>query len=633
MKKLLLTFLAAVMITAFSASAAEPQVLLDADFTVLTAGTETAPVAIDKSALNKLVPSVYAYGSNSKNTYQAGGSLFLADGGRVEFGALSALPSYPKGTIRVTAEVKMGASTGGIFVFSNGTYASSKSVSEIIMNGEWNTITFYFSELGRTDRPNISPLMSFDGMFVKSLKIEYSADFVIPPVAYLPTDADGTSFTASCGRVTGASKYEMDVFSLDDKGEKVMFLENEPLTAVTAYSDTKKKVTGLDPATTYFYVVRAIGSNGNKSEDSNTVEVIRCISSLDAPEAIAAVNVTENGYTATWNGVENADSYVVNTYVKETTTQSSIISVLNEDFSGVTMGSLEQIDYSTDPLDNFTKEKGWITDVSKTYASGYYVMYPTVGKGVLITPVMNLSSDNGAFSVDLTCGVASLGTYYTSTNTLQVELIEADDIDKESTASIESSPAITFKNAAEEVHTFNFTKGTEACRLRISYDITPDTYMKKLFINEIDVKQEVPAGYVVERQLGNKAVSGATESFVELTQEEGKEYFFDVYAVGKTVVGTGASAEVGDIQSAASNRVKIGVPAGVDEVNAAGSAPKAWKAGDGVLGVNGGVIAVYDINGRAIYSNTINPDTYTIALGVNGLVIVVVDGEACKIVL
>lgn len=631
MKKILLAFFTALTVSGVAVRAAEPEVLMNADFTVLTEGTESLPVAIDKSALNKLVPTVYAYGTNNKKTYQAGGSLFLADGGMVEFASMSKLPSSPKGTIRVTAEVKMGGAGGGILTFSSNSY-SAKSQSIIVSNGEWNTITFYYSDLGRYDRPNVSPFLSLDGMFVKSVKIEYSPDFIIAPVAYLPNDADGTSFTASCSRVSGASKYEMDVFSLDGGNNKVYFLQNEPLTALSSYSDPKKKVEGLDAATTYYYVVRAIGSAGNKSDDSEPVQVVKCISSIAAPVAVSATNITDAGYTATWNAVEDAVAYDVTTYVRETTTEAGEVNVFGEDFSGVTIGTPSSVDFSTDPLDSFTKTQGWITDFSKAFASGYYVMNCFLEKGVLLTPAMDLSKNDGKFEVKIAARVGSFGSYYESANTLQVELVEADDVDVQSTTSIESAPAQTFSTADENVYRFEFTKGTANCRLRIIYDQSIDTSYK-LFINDINISQEVPAGYVIERIVGSARAEGDTSADIKLVQEKGKKYFFDVCAVGVTVVGSGSSAEIGEIKSQLSNRVEIAAPAGVDDVAGDNIAPKAWKAADGVLGVNGNEVSVYDLNGRVLYTENNLGGSCNINLGVQGLVIVVVDGGAYKVVL
>lgn len=60
---------------------------------------------------------------------------------------------------------------------------------------------------------NIGPYLSADGMFLKSVKIEQGKEFIGAPTAYLPSDANGTSFTARWKAVSGADKYYIDVYS------------------------------------------------------------------------------------------------------------------------------------------------------------------------------------------------------------------------------------------------------------------------------------------------------------------------------------------------------------------------------------------------------------------------------------
>ena len=113
--------------------------------------------------------------------------------------------------------------------------------------------------------------------------------------------------------------------------------------------------------------------------------------------------------------------------------------------------------------------------------------------------------------------------------------------------------------------------------------------------------------------------------------EEGISYFYTVNAIGRTVLGSGSNAAIGTIMSNESNSILVKEASGVDNVTVEAEA-KAWKAGDGIIGVNGSNVVVTDLSGRVLYNAAIN-GAATIDLNVRGLVIVVVDNAAFKLVL
>lgn len=633
MKKLLLTIFAVIATAIIPAHAADDdvQVLLDADFTVFTDGSESSPKTLISSDVKAKVPGV----NYASSVAAAGGYMLVKSSGYIEFSAFSELPSSSGCTLRVTAEVKMGDNYGGVIQYSKG-YTGSP-VNAIVETDEWTTVTVLLPDFGNgsTSRLKMAPYLSVSGFYIKSLKVEYSPNFMPAPEAYLPNDADGTSFTASCGRVSGATAYEADVFSLDGDGNPVYFVENKTLTALGIYSNPSAKITGLDPDTKYYYVARAKNAAGAVSENSEVVEVIKCISSIDAPEALAASNVTENGFTANWTPVENAVAYNVNVYSNETLTADADASVFEEDFSGFTEGTLSSIGYpSRSNIDKYTKVPGWAADGSIASAAGYYVFYPINSTGMLVTPVIDLSANNGEFSVTLKVAAGSFGSFYVTDNTITAEIVEGDftDADDEDWTIVETAEAQAIANKNFTDYKFNFTKGSANSRVRITYTIVSgSTY--KLYVDELNVSQTLPAGSVVEKQLLTKNVEGVTSADIELAMNEGQTYMYDVIAIGQTVIGSDDKAVVGEILSKQSNRVKVDAGAGVDNVAVDEAGVKAWKAGDGVLGVNGSDITVCDIAGRVLYKEQLPADIYTLNINVRGIVIVVVDGNAYKMIL
>ena len=517
------------------------RVLIDSDFSVFTDGSEESPKSIYSSTFNSKCPGYYMISGVS----DAGGKILLDPSGYLTLKNFENLPSAG-GTIRVTAEVKMIDEYGGAISFTRGYLSDVVNVA--VESTDWTTVTVYCGGYTNTtsSRLKVQPFLSVSGFYLKSLKVEYSPDFIAAPEAYLPNDADGTQFTASCSRVAGAAGYEADVFSIGANDEPVYFQQNVELKAVSAYSDPSAKITGLDPATTYYYVARALNANGKKSENSEVVEVIKKLTSIDAPVALDPTNVTETGFTANWNAVENAKSYIVYTYEKTKLEQAAEASVFAEDFSGVNIGTITSIAL-TGNIDDFTKVPGWTTDFSKAFAAGYFVFYPTTS-GALTTPTIDLSANDGKCTVTLKGFTGSYGNMAATTNTIGAELLVGGNV-------VETATTLVCDKAAPADFVFNFTKGAADSRIRFTYTLV-DGSGERLYVDEINVTQLLPAGTVIENLIGNKSVEG-TSADIELTPEEGKTYGYYVVAVGETVTGSGATAGVSELLSKESNHVDV----------------------------------------------------------------------------
>lgn len=622
MKKFLLSALAAVMsVSAAYAddAASDVKVLIDTDFTVFTEGSEQSPKSLYSYTFNQKVEGYYGISGVSA----AGGKILVGPSGYLQLNQFAELPTGG-GTIRVTLEVKMLDSYGGAIQLTRG-YSSTDIVYEAVETDEWTTVSVLCGGYTNTSssRLKVQPFLSISGFYLKSLKVEYSADFIVAPEAYLPSDADGTSFTASCSRVTGASAYEADVYSLGTDGKPVYAEQNVALTAISSYANPSAKITGLDPATTYYFVARALNADGKKSDDSEAVQVIKSISSIDAPVALPASNCTATGFTANWETVADAKGYLINVYEKQTLAQDTEASVFAEDFSGVNVGTISNIDYDGN-LDDFTVVPGWQTESgTKAFAAGYFVFYPT-SSGTLTTPAIDLSADGGAFTVTLNGFTGKYGSMNATENTLMAELLVDGEV-------VETGNTYVCDKTGPYDFVFNFTKGTADSRIRFTYTLENSNY-DKLYVDAIDIKQLLPAGTVINKQIATVSKEApATSAEIQLTPEKDKAYYYGVVAVAQTVTGTGATAAVGELLSKESNPVEINfTSAAISEVAAEGAAPAAWKAGAGILGVNGVKVAVYDLTGRVLYNGAAAP---AIDLGVNGVVIVNVDGVTVKVAL
>ncbi len=625
MKKLLLSLLTLFGAAGLASAQTEPVVLLDADFSVFTNGSEDAPVSLYTSTFKAKVDGFYSCSSVSA----AGGKILIGPSGYIETNYFSAIPTTGSSTLRITAEVRMTDDYGGCVQFQPG-YGTA--VNAMVESDEWTTVSTYVSGFSSTTRLRVSPFLSVNGFYIKTLKIEYSPDFIAAPEAFLPSDADGTSFTAACSRVGNAASYEADVFTLDGDDEPEYVEQNVELKALSTYSNPSAKITGLDPAKTYYYVARAVSATGARSENSDIVKVVRKIDEIAAPEALAASNISEEGFTANWDAVDGAVAYVVNTYEEAVLAAETDVTVFEEDFSGVNVGTFGTVEFSG-KLDSYTKIPGWLTDGSQSYANGYFVFSIYSGPtGTVTLPAVDLSANDGKFTVTVNAATARYGNFYTTANTLTVELLDGDDV-------IETAPAITCDKDDFTDFTFELTKGKADSRLRIVYtlaEIIENDAVKydpnKLFIDEITISQTLPAGSVVEKQLSS-AETAETSLDIKLIPEAGKTYSYAVAAMGETVVGAGSSASIGTIQSAFSDKIIVNFgTSGIDEISSDDS-PLAWKAGDGILGVRGSNVAVHDLLGRTLLTKTLPDGSHSLRVNLRGMVIVTVDGKSFKIVL
>lgn len=88
---------------------------------------------------------------------------------------------------------------------------------------------------------------------------------IAAPVAILPTNVAEHGFTANWEAVTGAASYRLDVSTSSGFYGYLNGFKNRIV------NGTSESLAALDPATTYYYRVRAIGPNGEVSHVSNTI--------------------------------------------------------------------------------------------------------------------------------------------------------------------------------------------------------------------------------------------------------------------------------------------------------------------------------------------------------------------------
>lgn len=606
MKKFLRSLsLVAALVLSLSAATAAETVLAEADFSTLTEGSEESPQLFKYSFDFPFT----GWSIVTNKTGQAGGSLYIGDGGSLKKSSVSGVTTTG-GAIKVTAEVKLNNASAGIVQLKWG-YSSTQQV--IVESSDWETVEFFIQPTSSSTYSNsitLEPVWLADGIFVKSIKAAQSPDFLAAPVVNQPSNADGTSFTATWKAVTGATKYFIDVYSYNAAGDKVMFIENQECTT------TSCKVEGLDPATTYYFVVRAANESG-VSNNSEEIEVVKYISSLDAPVVSMAACDADGNFTATWDAVADADSYSVTVFKEETLTEAAEANVLAEDFNVFTTGTFSDFEYLYERHLAALNEPGW-SGYNMISIDGAIGLSPYGSDADLVTPALDLSGNGGKVKVLISMCANAFGSFKTG-DVVAFTLVDAEDN--------ETAPVnVTIDKVGFADYTIDLTGGTATSKVKIA-----SASSNKIFIDNFEVKQLKPAGFVNSTTYA-QALTEATSYTGNVEFAQNTQYKIVVVANGRTV----SAGEISGIASAASEPVAILVTSGIENVADNASDVAIAKTGHGAISVTTPVavtVEIYDISGRLVAAQPVAEGTSSISVNASGLVIVKAGSTVAKIAL
>ena len=342
-------------------------------------------------------------------------------------------------------------------------------------------------------------------------------------------------------------------------------------------------VTVPDSNQKYYYCVSAKAGD-NVSMPSEEQDVVIRINELDAPVALEASDVDDNGFTANWEATENAESYKVSVYATETLSEGRTVELVNEDFAGITEGTIDYVEFPPlqEYLDAYTTVPGWYA-VNHVYASGYLGISPYGGEGYLQTPFLDLSSSNGAFVVDIVMAEYSYGDYFTGT-TVKVELVDATD-------NVLESHDVVLAAGEFKLYTIEFANGAANTAVKVVYDGS-----SKMFIDEMSVKQDYAAGDVINTLVADQETTELSYRFdFDMTSET--TYSYCVTAQAATIDDGGNDVV---IESEPSNMITVENPLdGVNTIDEVASAKVFVRSGKLVVNLAGDdTISVYGIDGR-----------------------------------
>lgn len=528
MKKFLSLFLFLFCTTSLM-SAATPTVIFSEDFSGFTEGSEAEPGTVDISSYTSGKLKQVLPGWSGSKVYEAGGMLKINDYGNLQTAYYDM--SANGGIVKITARVKIAGTSSGIVRIKLG-YTTHKDF--IFYDNDWHNISFVtFGGTGKT-AVTVAPQFCIDGMIIDNLSAETSPDIFPVPEALQPTFANGEAFTARWTRVQNATEYLLDVYTKNGD-TKDYVLKDEKVTTLD------KEIQNLDATKTYYFTVRA--SNGTAVSDySNEIKVVKVVYRLDSPVATNATQVTQTSFTANWEVLPRAESYLVNIYKKSKTTEAGLIDLVSDDFSKVTQGTMDEIKFGRieEYLDDYTKNKGWY-GINHAFANGMIVLSPFQDPASLQSPKLDMSNDGGNVRVKLNMAAYNFGKY--KEDSVTVFIMDENDNTLDSVIQVLSADGFAD-------YTINLTKGTANSYVCVSYK-----GQYKVYIEDMAVSQIVPAGYEKTELVETLPATGThLDVTVADPMSDNVSYAYTVQGVAKTV---NYYDELEDIFSDESNMIEV----------------------------------------------------------------------------
>lgn len=287
-----------------------------------------------------------------------------------------------------------------------------------------------------------------------------------------------------------------DVDIIMDHIRLLTYPEGEIVKRDIPVSATSYAFKGLEPEKDYAYTIRAV-----KGEDISAESKEKMAVGLAAPELLDASNIGDGSYTANWKYAPKAEGYVVNSYKVYTVAQpSEEVDILHETFDKVTEGTLlnpvglYNVVYPKS-LDAYTVNPGWMGLANYLIegmmgSRSYYII-----QGLIQTPVLNLSGNNGVFTVK----VKVLG----DTDAIDEDLVVQAGMEIYQQDKIKPGEPVELE--------FTFDCGTSQMALAF---YTKNGY--PFYLDEVTVTQTLTQGSEVYYGIEEKLLEGSNTTSVEI---------------------------------------------------------------------------------------------------------------------
>jgi len=402
-------------------------------------------------------------------------------------------------------------------------------------------------------------------------------------VANQATVVKAGGFTASWNEVPRATGYLLGVYrKVTENGttrnEYVDgFLKREVGSTATF------EVTGLTPSTTYYYVVSA--TNGRfYSPESNEIEVLTLDPTLDYKKVqlMPATEVTETGFRANWQKLDDADSYEVTLYRLE----------LGDPFT-------EKADFTDRVLPS-----GWTTDASFDGRASYAVEVPSA----------RMTTDGAHITTaSFSAGVRTLSFWYRAASNLRNGRLEISALLPDGWQTLTTVSDLVSATGGATLSFSEFPAGATRARITLK---APEG--GSISIDDVCVGYGGNVDYQVVPE--SSAIDVGNEDsylFTGLTKET--DYGYSVIAV---------NSEFRSIDSGIQG-VHTGV-SGVDDTMADGTSIKTDGLTLTVIVAGQGAVTVRDLMGRTVASAA---GQLHATMPAHGVYLVTAGGKTTKVIL
>ena len=576
----------ALPVSAFAETVGE-NIVISENFDKFAAGSEDAPDMSNIFENEGIIMRDYVqtYGWSGINVFQAGGCCYLSDGTR----ALLMTPvldlSENNGTFTVRVSFRAESGTTNFYIAWGG---ASGIIGRryAVTDTRWGTVEVECSGgEGQT-------MVQFYGdapVFIDDVEISQDGGAAVEPTISVPsamaaTDITETGFTANWSEVEGATAYLLDVFCFENN-EPQYFFENEEV-AGTSYA-----VTGLDSSKLYYYTVQATDGTLT-SEESSMVVVKEASASIGTPVALEVTEVTANGFRANWTSVDDAAYYALSTASYYTVPESGEFVMEDEDFSGITEGTVDNPVYNDMQclLDGYTQYPNWeaLTTIMVEGMVGLKNYAMIMGAySTLYTPVYAVTGNTADGKIRLEVTVHK-DAYCSSATEFGVCIVD-------NAAGSQSDWQL--RRFTSDTETFEFTfDSCDDYYIAMSFgDENNSDYGSTgtVYVDDVRITQDISAGSVVTRLYRNDVAYNNTCYVPTAGKRDGERFSYAVMAV------TNGEEEM--LYSEMSNEMFVDGQGAVADVEPA----------DGVYvyGTDGGMVVrsadgcradVYDLAGRFV---------------------------------
>lgn len=490
--------------------------IVSEDFSKMTTGTPEEPdrtadmnyVNPDNVWINLYDDFTQTPGWGSGNAYPAGGAIYLDADGKEKQGRLTTPMLHLSGNAGISfIQFKIRQPSGykypaeQVVLEAAETYNMAPSWdflgSQLLpeIDDEWQTLTYMYYGCGDYTIFNI--VANDMPVIIDDVKVFQIDQYAPTPATYRHDSYEGTDdthakFNLHWDKVDGAEGYVLNVYTADENGNPADYLLKDAEVKDNAYT-----VDNAVSGEVYFYTVSS-KKDGHVSIPSSPVQ----IKDVAAPNTEVTSDIADGKFTAGWKNVNGAERYNYTSYYKHAADKDGAMDVASLNLTGMKYSNDEEPEFSVDNPDTRTYDFGALSDSigQAGWEVKHYAIYKdaltldgfwtTSGSDAgLISPELDLSKDNGKFSVDVTA-CAEYQPYYEVYAQCAVALFNYDEEKKDYTQSELVYLGNHDINDEWEDHHVEFTTGTERSIVGIYAVYAPCN----VYLSKVNISQNYKAG-------------------------------------------------------------------------------------------------------------------------------------------